>query len=482
MPMRLLRRTMYAVPLAGLLLLSLSGRAAADARSGVIERVPADTCLALYSADVGGTCEAFLKTTLGQRLSSADFEPLIKELGRLDMAGPLRPQPALGLAWSDLATVHDPGGLVIFPLPNSKMGVAWIFVAPKSTTPPAALAAAEKYFKAKGFLAKKLTQSGASLTVLDPPAAQKTATTRVLFVADGFYGVANSRAAADALVATSADKSLGSSASFAKLLTTSGTDKPARTGDVSFYLRPMEMWELNRAAEPADKKTPAAKATAKSSASDKSKSAKAKPPENTKAAGGSKSATKAKAAAKPKRAKHEPEDKLAAARRLGVDGLQAATGIVAFAAAEPCQWEIQAAILAPRPYRGELRLLAFLPGKLASFPQWIRADAVSVGAWRWNFAQAIQGYGSLFDEANEPGPDGQGLFEDMLDGLRDDPEGVQVDLRRDLFGRTAEDALRVTLPKPEGAAESADDPWLFVVGLRDESAVKAALDEILQRR
>ena len=162
-------------------------------------------------------------------------------------------------------------------------------------------------------------------------------------------------------------------------------------------------------------------------------------------------------------------------RRLGLDGVQAVAAVVQFGGAGPCQWEIQAALLAPRPYRGELRLLAFVPGKLTEPPKWVAADAVSVAAWRWNFTQAMQGYGSLFDEGNEPGPDGQGLFDDMLDGLRDDPEGVQVDLRRDLFQRTADDALRVTLPKPPGADEKADDPWLFVVGLKDENTVKAAL-------
>ncbi len=119
--------------------------------------------------------------------------------------------------------------------------------------------------------------------------------------------------------------------------------------------------------------------------------------------------------------------------------------------------------------------MAFQAGKLNPPPKWVRADAVSVATWRWNFAQAIEGYGSLFDEANEPGSDGQGLFDDMLDGLRDDPEGVQVDLRGDLFQRTADDALRITLPKAAGADKKSGEPWVFVVGLRDEKTAKTAL-------
>ncbi len=231
------------------------------------------------------------------------------------MAGPLRPQPALGLAWSDLAAVHDPGGLLMFPVAGDKLGVAWVFIAPKSAMPPAAVLAAEKYFKAKGYLATNAQHSSASLTVLDPPAAGRAAGARVLFVAANCYGVANSRAAAEAIVGTSAAQSLAGEANFKRLMTTSGGDKPAATGDVSFYLRPFDLWERSRAAGgPAKEKPPAANAAAsKTSASKQAKAAKSKSPDEAKSAGKSK-AGGAKSGAKPKRAKQEPEDELAAAR------------------------------------------------------------------------------------------------------------------------------------------------------------------------
>jgi hypothetical protein len=47
--------------------------------------------------------------------------------------------------------------------------------------------------------------------------------------------------------------------------------------------------------------------------------------------------------------------------------------------------------------------------------------------------EAVTAFGHVFDEMNEPGPTGQGIFQDMLAGLRDDPEGPKVDLVRDLF-------------------------------------------------
>ncbi len=88
----------------------------------------------------------------------------------------------------------------------------------------------------------------------------------------------------------------------------------------------------------------------------------------------------------------------------------------------------------------------------------------------------MQGFGNLFDEANEPGPDGVGLFEDMLDGLRDDPEGVQVDLRREVFAQLGPEIMNVT----DRGGEKTDqrphgDRTLYVTRVRDMAVVTDAL-------
>jgi hypothetical protein len=109
-------------------------------------------------------------------------------------------------------------------------------------------------------------------------------------------------------------------------------------------------------------------------------------------------------------------------------------------------------------------------------PDWIAADVTSATLWRWDFPQAMKGFGNLFDEANEPGPDGVGLFEDMLDGLRDDPEGVQVDLRRDVFEHLGPDLLNVTDRRGEHTKEQPHgDRTLYVTRVRDIDRVTDAL-------
>jgi hypothetical protein len=156
--------------------------------------------------------------------------------------------------------------------------------------------------------------------------------------------------------------------------------------------------------------------------------------------------------------------------------LQAIAGTVSFQADAPCEWQLQAFLLAPQPYHSAMRMLELDAGTLGELPGWIRADSVSYAAWQWNFPQAMKGFGSLFDEANEPGPDGEGLFEDMLDGLRDDAEGVQVDLRRDVFAHLGPHVFRVVDRRDAAnAEENQERPWLIGTEVRDMKSVLAAL-------
>ena len=120
-----------------------------------------------------------------------------------------------------------------------------------------------------------------------------------------------------------------------------------------------------------------------------------------------------------------------------------------------------------------MQLLALEPCPLPEIPAWIRGDVVSLAMWRWDFAAAMKGFGTLYDESNEPGPDGEGMFEDMLDALRDDPEGVHTDLRRDVFDQVLPEMLRVTAANAPVAADQPPALYtLFVAPLRDVAKVR----------
>jgi hypothetical protein len=426
---------------------STAGRAADDL-AALAGRVPGDACLAVLSADVAATCEAFQKTNVGRSLCGPDFSPLIKELARLDLASPLRMRPAFGLDWSDLTALHGVGGFVVFPLPDGSPGTAWLFANAKpANQPPAWLVSASDYFRKKGYTQAQFNRAGGAITLLRPPPADRQATARAVFVGQGFHGIANSWAAAEILLAAQPARSLAAQATFSDNAQARAGEPAA--GDVCFYVRPLEFERLARPKEPpAQSKPPASPAVAK---------------------GASKAAPEEEAV--------DSEDPDAKAHRLGWDALQSVAGWVAFGAADPCEWQIDATVHAPAPYRGMLRMLELQAGPLGELPNWISAGAKSVATWRWDFAQAIHGFGSLFDEANQPGPDGEGMFEDMLDALRDDPEGVRVDLRRGLFELLAPDMLRIDAPWLGTSKPRQSDPprSVYVARALDEAAIKDTL-------
>jgi hypothetical protein len=118
---------------------------------------------------------------------------------------------------------------------------------------------------------------------------------------------------------------------------------------------------------------------------------------------------------------------------------------------------------------------------MPELPDFVSATMTSVSLWKWDFPKAMKGFGALFDEANEPGPDGVGLFEDMLDGLRDDPEGVQVDLRREVFAHLGPDILSIADqlgPKTDEAPNG--DRTLYITTVRDLPTVTSALQRFYQ--
>ena len=358
----------------------LSGIASAQELTGVVQHVPVDACLALASGDVGQTCSQFQQSNLGELITGPVFRPLIEELRRRHLGGPLNLRPVVGFDWQELEELHQPGGLFLFPLPDDELGLAWIFDGAPSTGDASPLAASAKYFGEQGFRGENVIRQGASWTILTPPASKKDETPRVLFAARGFYGVTNSPAAAEAILAVAVGESLADDPTWKDAPV--GTAASQQSGDVRLSVRPMPLWDLVRKARP----EPEGSATQESTG--------------------------------------EPErDPLESAKHLGLDGIQAIVGKLTFPTTGNRDWELSIRLITPRPYTKALRLLDMQPGPMPQLPDYIAANATSATFWRWDFPTAMKGFGNLFDEANEPGPDGVGLFEDMLDGLRDDPEG-----------------------------------------------------------
>ena len=156
-------------------------------------------------------------------------------------------RPAFGLDWSDLAEVAVPGGLVVFPTADGSMGVAIVFAgAGPDSKPLSLLTAAGRYFAQKGFRAKEVRRASGQLTVFEPPAAEKSKAPRVSFVAEGFCGIANSHAAVDTILNVNRERSLATEPTLKNSLATLAAGEPVRGSDATFFIRPLELWELAR--------------------------------------------------------------------------------------------------------------------------------------------------------------------------------------------------------------------------------------------
>jgi hypothetical protein len=424
---------------------------AADPRELFLARVPANVSLAVYTGNAAATCQAFQKTTIGQKLSGPVFAPLIEALAKSDRGSLLRMRPIFGFDWSDLAKTNDPGGVIVMPLHDESFGIAWLFAAPKTDEIPPCLAAALEYFKAKGYEAVTDQHPICELTLFTNPKEEDSEWTPVMFRAADFYGIAASPATAAALLEAHGHPSLGMPPELGNQAAAVGTGNPA---NVSFFLRPFELLELVQARD---------KALAEQAA------------EQAKQAGEN---------AEPAATEEEEpkESALEAADRLGLTAVTGIAGSIHFDVAEPCEWSVEAALITKRPYQGAMRSLELRAGPLADLPDWLPADVTGVARWRWDFPLAMQGFGSFYDQANEPGPDGEGLFDDVLDGLRDDPEGVQVDLRKDLFEQLGPEMLQLSDDRGSATpAATADgkpvdtERLLYVVQMRDADRVLDAL-------
>jgi hypothetical protein len=139
----------------------------------IVEHAPASSVLAIVSSDLGQTCAEFQRSRLGETLVGADFKPLIAELRKFQLGGPLYLRPLVGFDWSELQNTHTAGGLFIFPLAEGKQGLAWIFAGSAPAGEASPLAAASRYFSAQQFRSSSETLGTAKLTIWTPPASKE---------------------------------------------------------------------------------------------------------------------------------------------------------------------------------------------------------------------------------------------------------------------------------------------------------------------
>jgi hypothetical protein len=134
-------------------------------------------------------------------------------------------------------------------------------------------------------------------------------------------------------------------------------------------------------------------------------------------------------------------------------------------------------IYAPAPVSGErfvkaAKVLDFPNGKELAPPEWIPPSVGSYLTLNWKVREAFEASKSLVDAMFDD------VFETTLDGLKNDPDGPQVDIRKNLVAQLGE---RITLLTDNHLPiDIKSERLLFAIDVTDSAVVKATIDKMMK--
>ena len=124
-------------------------------------------------------------------------------------------------------------------------------------------------------------------------------------------------------------------------------------------------------------------------------------------------------------------------------------------------------------YRDAAQLLDF-PNQGELIPQaWVPGNASGYTSFSWNVQKAFYAFKPLVNAIA-----GDKIFDDILDGIRDDPRGPMVDIRRDVISHLGNRATSFNDNRPPIGPES--ERFLFAIELTNEDAVRRAVDRAMR--
>lgn len=379
----------------------------------------------------------FEKTQLGQLVNDPAMKPFIEDLIQQLESKLGRTDSRLGIKPEDLKGVH--GGEVamgtVQPGGDAKQHALALVVDVTGHTEQAnkLLAEVAKKMKAKGAQSSARTVNGVSLTtyVLPRERGQTETQKTVYFLHDNFLvGVDHEGAAQEILtrLLDSKQKSLKDDAAYqatmARVQAAAGDAKP----HLRWFVEPFGYVETLRAA-----------------------------------AGGR---------------KKRGTDLLKVLASQGFSAIRGLGGFVEFATADN-EVVHRTFVYAPpvnktaEKYNLAARMLKFPNSGDQAPPAWIPHQTTNYLTLNWKMQEAFEHSKTLVDEVA-----GAPVFEDILDSLKNDPNGPRVDLRQGLVRHLGERAIFFTdyrLP-----ITTTSERWLVALAVKDSAAVKATIDKAMK--
>ena len=134
------------------------------------------------------------------------------------------------------------------------------------------------------------------------------------------------------------------------------------------------------------------------------------------------------------------------------------------------------AVYAPGPYQKSMRMLKTLPGGNFAPADWVPGGAARFETVYQDVKNAFSNFGSFFDAVYAEGD--AGTFDDILRGLRDDPNGPQIDIGKEVFGRLGRRVtLLVDTGKPLGLYSVRT---VAAVDTKDEKGLAQAIRRLME--
>ena len=393
---------------------------AAEVSDAVLQRVPVNAQMVVVLENPTAASGKWLQTAFGKLITGNSFAPFMDAVEQQNLACPLHLRPWLGVDWADLSKQSEPAAL--FAISDLEKNAAVCLVITTKTPAEAAelAGAGQAYFQSRKakITVKKLADG--ELRVFEVPAGAGAAPqVRVHAIQGNRFIAASSRSAADIVLeqgkkgaATSVlqNKQFVATRTEAAQLVDSG--KP----EMFAYLDPVGLAEVVDA-------SPSYQASLQNQARE----------------------------AKRRRARR---DWLSVVKRQGLNSFKAIGVAAALRPGTEMDLELHGTAIAVGPYKDSMRMFSFVPGAPSPIPGWIDGTALHYSYWFWNFPVAVEGLASWGDELSG-GEDAKGNFEDILGSLKSDPNGPQVDLRKEVFANLGP---RVAETIDEKGVANADNP------------------------
>jgi len=178
-------------------------------------------------------------------------------------------------------------------------------------------------------------------------------------------------------------------------------------------------------------------------------------------------------AATPEQDRRKGKTLIQVMRNQGFDAVQGMGGYISVNL-ETYEILHRTAIYAPQPWKKSMKMLVLPDAKDFAPQAWIPRDVATYTTISIDILNAFDNFGPMFDELF--GENGEtGLWADVLQSLKDDPSGPQIDLRREMIqylGRRVTVVSDYELPITTNS-----ERLLYAIETSDEKKVAVALNK-----